>query len=239
MKIFSKCITVNIYKLLICIAKIFIWTTLKVIFSIFIIFCSLRFQIFKYCPIIINHTSMEILFTFQLKKLMLKTGFVVHDHILYDNESVFWHCMHVNLLSGIPKTKTWTFITHNKSTLNIVVELDFYTKLNAFNSDRLSQTKCTKNTWRGIKVWLLTFLRPKQTSWNCVPVFPVSEGSDGHKTSAGLLHTFWPFIIHLSQTIGRFFSNVWLFVQPRATTECFRSTIHNTLPMHFKSLIWL
>ncbi len=47
------------YWLLICIAKSLIWTTLKVIFSIFRCFCSLRFQIFKYCP---NHTSMEISF---------------------------------------------------------------------------------------------------------------------------------------------------------------------------------
>ncbi len=54
--------TINIsklnYWLLICIAKNFIWTTLKMIFSIFRFFCTLRFQIYKYCP---NHTSMEIL----------------------------------------------------------------------------------------------------------------------------------------------------------------------------------
>ncbi len=63
MKIFC---TVNISKLnfwlVICIAKNFILTTLKMIFSIFRFFCTLRFQIFKYCPIITNHTSMEILF---------------------------------------------------------------------------------------------------------------------------------------------------------------------------------
>ncbi len=62
MKIFS---TVNISKLnfwlLICIAKNFIWTTLKVIFSIFRFFCTRRFQIYKYRPIITNHASMEIL----------------------------------------------------------------------------------------------------------------------------------------------------------------------------------
>ncbi len=53
-----KCSTVNISKLnfwlVICIAKNFIWTTLKMIFSIFRWFCTLRFQIFKYCPIITN-----------------------------------------------------------------------------------------------------------------------------------------------------------------------------------------
>ncbi len=66
MKIFSKCPTINIFKLnfwlVICIAKNLIWTTLKMIFSIFRFFCTLIFQIFKYCPIITNHTSMEILF---------------------------------------------------------------------------------------------------------------------------------------------------------------------------------
>ncbi len=63
MKIFCKSPTANIsklnYWLLICIAKNLIWTTLNMIFSIFRFFCTLRFQIFKYCP---NHTSMEILF---------------------------------------------------------------------------------------------------------------------------------------------------------------------------------
>ncbi len=55
MKIFGKCITVNISKLnfwlVICIAKNFIWTTLKMIFSIFSLFCTLT-----------NPTSMESLF---------------------------------------------------------------------------------------------------------------------------------------------------------------------------------
>ncbi len=63
MKIFSTFPIINISKLhfllVICIAKNFIWTTLKMIFSIFRFFCTLRFQIFKYCPIITNHTSME------------------------------------------------------------------------------------------------------------------------------------------------------------------------------------
>ncbi len=72
--------TVNISKLNIwlvtCIAKNFIWTTLKMIFSIFRFFCTLRFQIYKYCP---NHTSMEIWFIqFYVKQLTLMTGFVLH-----------------------------------------------------------------------------------------------------------------------------------------------------------------
>jgi len=78
--IFSKCPTVNISKLnfwlVICIAKNFIWTTLKMIFSIFRYFCTLRFQIYKYCP---NHTSME---SYLFKTLILMTGFVVQEHIL-------------------------------------------------------------------------------------------------------------------------------------------------------------
>ncbi len=67
MKIFCTFPILNIskrnYWLLICIAKNLIWTTLKMIFSIFRFFCTLRFQIYKYRPIITNHTSMEILFT--------------------------------------------------------------------------------------------------------------------------------------------------------------------------------
>ncbi len=51
MKIFCKFPTVNIsklnYWLVICMAKNFIWTTLKVIFSIFWFVCTLRFQIYK------------------------------------------------------------------------------------------------------------------------------------------------------------------------------------------------
>ncbi len=38
MKIFSKFLTVNISKRHLCIAKNFIWTTLKAIFSIFVFF---------------------------------------------------------------------------------------------------------------------------------------------------------------------------------------------------------
>ncbi len=83
MKIFSKLPTVNISKLnfwlVICIAKNVIWITLKVIFSIFRFFCTLRFQIYKYCPIITNHTSMESLFI-QLKWTLM-TGFVLQGHI--------------------------------------------------------------------------------------------------------------------------------------------------------------
>ncbi len=62
MKIFR---TVNIsqlnFLLVICIATNFIWTTLKMIFSIFRFFFApsdSRFSA-KYCPIITNHTSME------------------------------------------------------------------------------------------------------------------------------------------------------------------------------------
>ncbi len=76
MKIFSTFPTVNISKLnfllVICIAKNFISTTLKMIFSIFRFFCSLRFQIYKYCPLITNHTSMKLIY-FQM---MYKSQFL-------------------------------------------------------------------------------------------------------------------------------------------------------------------
>ncbi len=70
MKIFCKFPTVNISKLnfwlVICIAKNFIWTTLKAIFSIFRFFAPSDSDFnscisAKYCPIITNHTSMESL----------------------------------------------------------------------------------------------------------------------------------------------------------------------------------
>ncbi len=61
------------------------------IFSIFRFFCTLRFQIYKYCPIITNHTSMERLFI-QLPddpftKLTLMTGFVLLGHIYCKSNS--------------------------------------------------------------------------------------------------------------------------------------------------------
>ncbi len=125
---------------------------------------------------------------------------------------------------GLPKPKYEPFITHNKGTLNFVVELDFYTKLNAFNSDRLSQTKCTKNTWHGIKLRLLTFLWGQNKLPEIVSLcFLCLKGVTGTWRRTESNKTFWPFIIHLSWKIGRFFSTVWLFVKPRATTECFRS----------------
>ncbi len=87
MKIFSKFPTVNISKLnfwlVICIAKNFIWTTLKMIFSIFRFFCTLRFQIFKYCPIITNHTSMEsYLFSF----------WMIHKSQFWEIDPYDWFC---------------------------------------------------------------------------------------------------------------------------------------------------
>ncbi len=86
--------TVNISKLnfwlVICIAKNFIWTTLKAILSIFRFFCTLRFQIFKYLYLsqilsYTNHTSMESLFIqlsyLNFENMTLMTGFVVQGHI--------------------------------------------------------------------------------------------------------------------------------------------------------------
>ncbi len=73
MKIFCKFPTILISKLnfwlVICIAKNFIWTTLKLIFSIYIFFFAPLDSRFsnscisaKYCPILTNHTSIESLF---------------------------------------------------------------------------------------------------------------------------------------------------------------------------------
>ncbi len=78
MKIFSTFPIINISKLnfwlLICIAEILIWTSLKMIFSIFIFFCTLYINIiysaFRWC-IHLNFT-----------KLTLMTGFVLQGHIL-------------------------------------------------------------------------------------------------------------------------------------------------------------
>ncbi len=92
MKIFCKFLTVNIsqlhFWLVICIAKNFIWTTLKAIFSIFRFFFAPSDSRFsnscisaKYCPILTNHISMESLFiNLNFEKFTLKTCFVVQGH---------------------------------------------------------------------------------------------------------------------------------------------------------------
>ncbi len=91
MKIFCTFPTINISKLnfwlVICIAKVFIWATLKGDFLNTLIYYF--FYCPKYCPILRNHTSMESLFiplsdyvTISIsKKLTLMTGFVVLGHI--------------------------------------------------------------------------------------------------------------------------------------------------------------
>ncbi len=97
MKIFCKFPTLNISRLIfllvICIAKNFVWTTLKAIFSIFWYFCTLRFQIFKYLylsqilfypnkPYINGKLSaFRWCINHSFKKLTLMTGFVVQGHI--------------------------------------------------------------------------------------------------------------------------------------------------------------
>ncbi len=43
-------------------SKTLLITTLMIIFSMFSFLCTLRFHIFRYCPIITNHKSMEIIF---------------------------------------------------------------------------------------------------------------------------------------------------------------------------------
>ncbi len=87
--------TVNISKmyfwLVICLAKNFIWTTLKAIVSIFRFFLHPQipdFQIVVYLSQILpctNHTSMESLFIqlsyLNFENMTLMTGFVVQGHI--------------------------------------------------------------------------------------------------------------------------------------------------------------
>ncbi len=88
-KIFCKFPTVNVSKvnfwLVICIAKNFIWTTLKMIFSIFRFFDS---------QILSNHnkpyiTGKIIYSAFGCKRLTLMTGFVVQGHIWLSLEIPF------------------------------------------------------------------------------------------------------------------------------------------------------
>ncbi len=91
MKIFCTFPIANIstlnFWLLICIAKNFIWTTLKMILSIFRFFCTLRFRIHKYCP---NHTSMEILL---IQLLCFRVAYLisVNVHFMLSNEKVLVH----------------------------------------------------------------------------------------------------------------------------------------------------
>ncbi len=96
MKIFCTFLIVNISKLIfllvICIAKNFIWTTSKAIFSIFRFFFAPSDSRFsnscisaKYCPIL---TNLAYLFSFQMmyslnlnfKILTFMTGFMVQCH---------------------------------------------------------------------------------------------------------------------------------------------------------------
>ncbi len=100
MKIFSKFSTVNISKLnfwrVICIAKNFIWTTLNMISQYLDFFASSdsRFSNScisdKYCP---NHTSMEIIFSFQMM-----SGFVLQGHTWENYFIVNVKVMHYTLV---------------------------------------------------------------------------------------------------------------------------------------------
>ncbi len=95
MKIFSKFPTVNISKLnfwlVICIAKNFIWTTLKVIFSVFRFFFIYLCQILSYSnkPYIngkLIYSAFRWCINLNFEKLTLMTGFVVQGHIC----ALFW-----------------------------------------------------------------------------------------------------------------------------------------------------
>ncbi len=127
MKIF---LTINISTLnfwfVIFIAKNFIWTILKVIFSIFYFFApsDSRFSNScisdKYCPIITNHTSMESWCMFRwcihlnFKKCTLMTGFVVQGHI-YHNIKLTSHCSQL-----ICATPNWYCTSNSEAALQVV-----------------------------------------------------------------------------------------------------------------------
>ncbi len=83
------------------------------IFSIFRFFCTLRFQIFKYCPIITNHTSTEsyLLAMHKSKKLTLMTGFVLHGHILSLVTAQHWSQVMIHLENVAIKMVFFPFLT--------------------------------------------------------------------------------------------------------------------------------
>ncbi len=58
-----------------------------------------------------------------------------NKYILSDNKRVFWPCMHVDLLLGIPKPKYEPCITHNMSSLikQQKTDLDWFTSVALLN----------------------------------------------------------------------------------------------------------
>ncbi len=112
MKIFCKCPTLNISKvnfwLVICIAKIFIWTTLKMIFSIFRFFFAPSDSRFshscisaKYCPLITNiHQWKAYLIRFQV---IYKSQFLKMDPYF-----VFPNMLIIVFPSGFSHTTSYT-----------------------------------------------------------------------------------------------------------------------------------
>ncbi len=84
--------TVNIskhnYSLLICIAKNFIWTTLKMIFSIFRCFCTSDSRLSNIVQTIhqwkIIYSSFRWSLNLNFTKSTLMTGFVLQGHILFN-----------------------------------------------------------------------------------------------------------------------------------------------------------
>ncbi len=113
MKIFCKFPTVNISKLIfwlvICIAKNFIWTTVKMIFSIFWIFCTLGFQIFKYCPIITNHTSMENVFSFRVMYKYQFRKIDAYDWFCGPGSHIQYNTLYYSMVQKHYSIFAWTF----------------------------------------------------------------------------------------------------------------------------------
>ncbi len=115
--------------LVICIAKNFIWTTLKAIFSIFRFFCTLRFHIFKYCPIITNHTSTESLFI-QLSDdlwISILKNWHIRLVLCFRDTNVIYSCE----CSAPVFSVTWSFRNHFN--MLICCSRNIYNMLKMFN----------------------------------------------------------------------------------------------------------
>ncbi len=113
MKILCTFPTINISKLhfwlVICIAKNFIWTTLKAIFSIFRFYCTLRFQIFSQILSSPNNPY--------INGKLIDSAFRLYTNLnLEKNDHYDWFCgpgSHV--ITFLVLVKTWNYVFINKS----------------------------------------------------------------------------------------------------------------------------
>ncbi len=166
LKIFSQFSAVNISKrtfwLVICIAKNFIWTTLKVMFSIFRFFCPPQISDFQRIvvsqpnivrQILTNHTSIESLFiSFQI---IFKSQF---KHVVYD-----WFCgswSHIMTVDS-PWPDSFYFM-HSKKTSKYIWVQSFKTGLKS--NTREKRAGFNKKTW---DLNMLLFYSSCKCVWSC------------------------------------------------------------------------